>query len=98
MNGYDVGTGIALGGLVVFSGFIIGLASCTNTPKPQQDLPDEKVEANIGERLVYINPDKFPNVVAFCDGTTRIYVTTRDTQNFQVVPDHPSCTGGEPGG
>lgn len=85
------------GGAMLVLGIIIWATACSH-PKALQDLPNEKLETNIGERLVYINPDKFPNVVAFCDGPTRVYITTRDYQDPVVVPNHPWCTGGEPGG
>jgi hypothetical protein len=75
---------------------LLALSACVeDTPPAQQDLSDEHVEQNIGERLVYVNPDKFPNVVAFCDGPARVYITTRDTQNPVVVMDHPWCPSGE---
>lgn len=77
--------GAALASLVV---------GCTDTPTPRQDLPDSHVEVNQGERLVYLSPDQFPNVVAWCDGTTRLYVTTRDSQPLVAVPNHPFCPSG----
>jgi hypothetical protein len=54
-------------------------------------------DAPIGERLeeprdVYVMPDQFANVVAFCDGNTRIYVTTREAP-VTAVADHPACRG-----
>ena len=68
-------------------------AACTETPPAQQDLPSENVTQNTDERLVYVMPDKFPNIVAFCDGSARIYVTTRETQDLLVVDSHSECQG-----
>lgn len=66
---------------------------CTDTPPAQQDLPSENVTPNTDERLVYVMPDKFPNVVAFCDGSARVYATTRETQDLVVIDSHSECRG-----
>jgi hypothetical protein len=82
--------GVWLGGGVAF--LVVGCAP--DDPPAQQDLPDEKVLQNIDQRIVYVNPDAFPNVIAFCDGPTRLYVTSRDTQSPLAINNHPLCTRG----
>lgn len=56
-------------------------------------------DAPVGERLegprtIIVMPDKFANIAVVCDGTTRLYVTTREAPPV-AVPDHPACRGGE---
>lgn len=68
------------------------LVGCS-TPNPQKDLPPDKVDLDENRRLVYTNPDAFPNVVAFCDGSTRLYVTTRDYAPIVAIPASPECRG-----
>jgi hypothetical protein len=59
-------------------------------------------DAPVGQRIegardIIVMPDKFANIAVVCDGTTRIYVTTREVAPV-VVPDHPACTEGGTGG
>jgi hypothetical protein len=86
-----------IGGLALL---VLQGSSCEDTPPAQQDLPDEKVEQNLGERLIYVDPDKYPNVLTFCDGPVRVYVPVSESGPLpiEVVNNHPFCTGGEPGG
>lgn len=56
-------------------------------------------DAPVGEqheepREVIVMPDEFPNLVVVCDGTTRLYVTTREAPPV-AVPDHPACDDAE---
>lgn len=67
------------------------IAACDDTPPSRQDLPEESVLQELSQRVVYVNPDQFPNVVAFCDGPARIYITTRPEHEPVVVMDHPEC-------
>lgn len=41
-------------------------------------------------RSVIVMPDRFPNLAYVCDGTTAIYVTTRDASPV-VVPNSVNC-------
>jgi hypothetical protein len=81
--------GVWLGGALVF-----GVVACADeTPPSRQDLPESNVLQEKGQRLVYISPDLYPNVLAFCDGPVRIYLTTRESIEPVVVMDHPECEG-----
>lgn len=84
--------GLVIGAVAGAAILGVVLMAC-DTPDPQKDLPPEKVDLDENRRLVYTNPDQFPNVVAFCDGHTRIYVTTRDYATPVVVVDSPECSG-----
>lgn len=68
------------------------LAGCTQAPAVK-DLPVDNQQVDVSNRTIYANPDTFPNVVAWCDGTTRLYVTSRDAQPFVAVPNSPECRG-----
>jgi hypothetical protein len=76
----------------VVLGLVLFVTGCTDAPAVR-DLPVENQQTNIEDRLVYVNPDGFPNVVAWCDGGTRLYVTSREAQPFVAVPDSPECRG-----
>ena len=71
---------------------VVALGGCNsfNDKRGKGDAPvGEQSEA---PRDVILMPDGFPNLVVACDGTTRIYVTTREAAPA-VVPDHPLCKG-----
>ncbi len=46
-----------------------------------------------GERTVIVMPDRFPNLALVCDGSTAIYVTTREAAPA-VVPSSEFCRDG----
>lgn len=76
---------------MIVAALIASSASGCGAPDPRKDLPDTQVDLDENRRDVYVNPDQFPNVVAFCDGDTRLYVTTRDYAPIVVVADSPEC-------
>lgn len=48
-------------------------------------------------RDIIMFPDQYANVAVACDGTSRMYITTRkgDTAaTLVVVPNSPECAGG----
>lgn len=68
-----------------------GAASCD-----EKGLGDAPVGERIEEpRTVIVMPDQFPNLAIVCDGTTRLYVTTREAAPV-LVEDHPLCQGEPP--
>jgi hypothetical protein len=87
-----VKTAVVGGALVWCVAFGALAAGCGDDPA-RQDLNPNSVEQNREERLVYVMPDQFPNVIAFCDGNTRIYITTREDQAPVLVADSPECQG-----
>jgi hypothetical protein len=70
---------------------VVGLAACSDTDPALQDLDPDAVIQDRQERDVFINPDGYPNVVAFCDGPNRVYITTRESQNPVVVRNDVTC-------
>lgn len=65
---------------------LAGAGSCD-----RKGLGDAPVGKQVEEpRTVIVMPDQFPNLVVVCDGTTRVYVTTREAPPA-VVPNHPLC-------
>jgi PBP1b-binding outer membrane lipoprotein LpoB len=79
--------------LIALSVVAVLLAGCSSAPA-LGDLPVANQQTNRDDRLIYLNPDQFPNVVAWCDGTTRLYVTSREAQPFVAVPNSPECRQG----
>lgn len=61
--------------------------------------PDAKTDSPVGdvdnrEARIISMPDDFANISIKCDGTTGIYVTTRDAGvNFILILDDPKCDG-----
>ncbi len=82
----------AVVGLMVVSSVAV-VACADDTPPAQQDLPDDKVTQDTGTRLVYVDPDEYPNLLVLCDGPTRVYmpVSASGPLPIEVVPDHPLC-------
>lgn len=74
---------------------ILALAACGDTDRVDMDIPDEDVDAVVVPWTLYVNYDDHPNVAARCDGTTRLYTTTRTDDALAVVPDHDLCQRGD---
>ena len=54
-------------------------------------------ETNEAKRDVYEFPDQYANIAVACDGTSRMYVTTRKgdvAATLVVIPDSPECGPG----
>jgi hypothetical protein len=56
-----------------------------------------KEDAPVGERheqsrQVWVASDGFPNIEAFCIGSTGVYVSTRP--HYEVIPDDANCDEG----
>jgi hypothetical protein len=67
----------------------LALAACGSDSPASKD--NTNLNHNNDTRTVYDNPEDFNNVVVFCDGTTRVYVTTEYRPTF--ITDHPLCGG-----
>jgi hypothetical protein len=78
---------------------LTALSACGDDPGVTEDLSDEDIVLTpvndpALNPIAYGNYDGHPNVVAWCDGTARVYTSTRiGADGFQVVPDHPLCQG-----
>ncbi len=71
--------------------FLLTAGSCD-----EKGLGDAPVGDRIEEpRTIIVMPDQFPNLAVVCDGTTRIYVTTREAAPV-AVPDSPNCGANTP--
>ena len=84
--------------LVVVCGIvliIVLLAGCSDTETPRTDLDENNIDLISTPWTVYANYDEFPNVAVRCDGTTRMYTTTRVSDALELVPDHELCQGGD---
>lgn len=74
-------------------------AGCGDKDNVDMDIDDDDVDAVVVPWTLYINYDDHPNVAARCDGSVRLYTTTRTDDPLQLVEDHPLCPGsGVPGG
>jgi hypothetical protein len=75
------------------------LGGCTkeyNDDRGRGDAPIGEIHED--ERDVYVFPDQYANVAVACDGTSRMYMTTRKgdvAATLVVVPDSPECGAGE---
>ena len=74
---------------------VVVLAACGDKDRVDMDINDEDVDAVVVPWTLYINYDDHPNVAARCDGTTRLYTTTRTDDPLQLVPNAPECQGGQ---
>jgi hypothetical protein len=71
-------------------GAIVAVAACEDTTL--EDLPNDNQDIVQVDMTVYQAPDQFPNVVWFCNGTTGVYLTTREAgQNMQLLPNDGRC-------
>jgi hypothetical protein len=75
---------------------VVGLLATGGCSKDEKGLGDAPVgERHETEREVWLAPDLFPNIAAWCIGVNGIYVTTREAPPT-VVTDDPNCEeGGE---
>lgn len=76
--------------IFVSSAWLVG---CGGHDPAVEDLDPNGITQERGERLVYVMPDTFPNVIAMCDGGTRVYITNRDYQQLVAIPDSKECQG-----
>ena len=82
--------------VVVVIAIVLMFAACGDTtPTPREDLSDSDVTLDTSGWRVYANFDEFPNVAVKCDGTARMYTTTRIELPLIVIPDHDLCQGGD---
>jgi hypothetical protein len=47
------------------------------------------------EREVWVNADQFPNISAFCIGTSGVYTSTREAAPVVIADDSNCLPGGE---
>lgn len=86
--------GAALFILLVF--VVALLVGCgDDPPNPRTDLDEDNITLDTAGWTVYANYDEFPNVAAKCDGSSRMYTTTRLESAIVVVPNSPECVGGD---
>ena len=74
----------------------LALAACGGADNVDRDISDDDADLRITPWTLYVNYDDHPNVAARCDGSTRLYTTTRiGGDGLIVVPTSPECAGGE---
>lgn len=69
------------------------IAGCTEN-KPTDDLGDDVAIYDETGWTVVLNYDEFPNVGYRCIGSDKLYVTTREADPVDVVPNSPDCRDG----
>jgi hypothetical protein len=74
---------------------VLALAACGDDETPRTDLDENNIDLISTPWTVYANYDEFPNVAVRCDGSTRMYTTTRASDALELVPDHELCQGGD---
>lgn len=80
-----------LAGLVAVGVIIMTLTASASCD--EKGLGDAPVgEQHEVERQVWLAPDQFPNISAWCIGKDGIYVSTRP--HYEVVPNDPNCAEG----
>lgn len=72
---------------------LLALAACGDRDNVDRDIDDDEADLVMVPWTLYVNYDDHPNVAARCDGTTRLYTTTRSDDALAVVPDHDLCQG-----
>ena len=81
---------VALTIVVLVLMFLILGSGCRD--ETLEDLPDDNQDIVQIDMTVYQAPDQFPNVVWFCNGSTGVYLTTREAgQNMQLLPNDGRC-------
>jgi hypothetical protein len=60
----------------------------------RKDLEQDNQMFNTGTAVVYLNPDKFPNITHKCDETTGMWTTTQG--NVWIVYNDRNCGGEGP--
>lgn len=73
---------------------LASIAGCTEN-KPTDDLPDDQAAYDETGWTVVLNYDEFPNVGYRCIGADKVYVTTREADPLDVVPNSPDCSEGQ---
>lgn len=58
-----------------------------------EDLPNNKQDIVQVPVTVYQMPDQFPNITFFCNGTTGVYINTRQANSTNLNPNDPKCHG-----
>lgn len=81
--------------LAIIAVVAVALTACDETPTPRQDLNEDEVDLVETPWTVYANYDEFPNIAVRCDGSTRMYTTTRSSDALEIVPNHELCQGGD---
>lgn len=75
--------------------FTIGVTGCGDDSKVDADGAKGSQIDRSAPRVISFN-DGFPNVAFKCNGTTGIYVTTREDDDSNVVPNDPECGATSP--
>lgn len=79
-------------GVVALVGLLTALgAGCSNDEEGRGDAPVG--ERHESPRQVWVAPDLFPNITAWCIGQNGAYVTTREAAPV-IIPDDPNCAEG----
>ena len=66
-------------------------ASCSDDEEGRGDAPVG--ERHEDPRQVWVSPDLFPNITAYCIGENGAYITTREAPPV-ILPDDPNCQEG----
>ena len=86
---------VIAGSVLILICLVLLLVGCSDTETPREDLDEDNVDYVATPWTVYGNYDEFPNVAVRCDGSTRMYTTTRESSALNLVPDHELCQGGD---
>jgi len=68
---------------------VLATSGCSDTTL--EDLPNNKQDIVQVPVTVYQMPDQFPNIVFFCNGTTGMYINTRQANSTVLNPNDPKC-------
>ena len=82
-------TGGVVGGCVLAVAATAMLTACDRGAR--KDLEQDDQVLNSGTAVVYLNPDKFPNITHKCDQTTGLWTTTQG--NVWIVYNDRNCGG-----
>lgn len=77
--------------VLIAAGAAVLLAACGD--ETLEDLPDDKQDIVQVPVTVYQMPDQFPNIVFFCNGSTGVYLNTRQANSTQLQPNDALCRG-----
>ena len=95
LGGDNKGLWIWLAAVCAVAILLMLLVGCSSTPDPATDLDEDNIFLVETPWTVYANYDEQPNVAVKCDGTTRMYTTTRGSDALHLVPNHELCQGGD---
>jgi len=87
-------TVLVIVGLAALLILVLIIAGCSETPTPKSDLDGDNLTIVSTPWTVYLNYDEFPNIAVKCDGSVRLYATTRASDALHVIPAHELCQGG----